>query len=85
MGQATVDHNNICEIREIGRTDKQLDEVIYNHFVIRQQPLIVRNCTGIDIGKWKAKYKWTKTKIVEFVIQVFTLCGQNTVFATVWR
>ena len=60
-----VDHSKICEIREIWRTDKQLDEVIYNHFVIRQQPLIVRDCTGIDIGKWKAKYKWTKTKIVE--------------------
>ena len=61
----TIDHIDICEIRQIERTDDRLNQVIYNHFVIRQQPLIIRNCTEMDMNNWKAKDKWTKSKIVE--------------------
>ena len=56
--------NKKCDIKEVNRLDRDIDSIIYQHFIIDQQPLIIRNCFDIELKDWQASDRWKRHRII---------------------
>ena len=63
--RAMIKHDsNRCDIKEVYRSDKNVHSIIFEHFIIKQQPIIVRECFDAELKYWKAVNKWKKKEII---------------------
>lgn len=76
--RAMIKHDsNRCDIKEVYRSDKNVHSIIFEHFIIKQQPIIVRDCFDAELKYWRAVNKWKKKDIIDAYGQTYThSCGK---------